>query len=96
MEKQEIIKNISAVIRRYLPGADYKIFLFGSWAKGGAEETSDIDVGILGKEKIPWDIMARILGEVKAIPTLRKIDVVDLNLVEDSFKNNVLEYAKPL
>ena len=43
MDKDQIIKS-------RLP-ADYKVLLFGSWAKGTALPQSDIDIAVLGKEK---------------------------------------------
>lgn len=95
MEKEIIIKEIVNIINKRLAG-NYKILLFGSWAKGDALETSDIDIGILGDKDAPQNLMAEIRQEIDNLPTLRKIDVVDLNLVEDNFKNSVLQYAKPL
>lgn len=95
MDKNTIIKKIIKIIRNYLSG-DYKILIFGSWAKDDALETSDIDVGILGKEKVLWSLMVKILEEVEKIPTLRSIDIVDLNSVDENFKNNVLRYGKVL
>ncbi len=50
MQKEEILKEIIAIIKKHLP-VDYNILLYGSWAKGNALETSDIDIGILGREK---------------------------------------------
>lgn len=95
MEKENIIKEAVGIISKHLT-SNYKILLFGSWAKGDALETSDIDIAILGEKEVPWDIMAKILNEKDNIRTLRSIDIVDLNLVEDSFRNDVLQYAKPL
>lgn len=95
MEKDKIIKEAVQIVREDLPD-DYKIFLFGSWAKGDALETSDIDIGILGKEKVKWSLMARILEKIERIPTLRSIDIVDLNSADRSFKNNVMKHAKIL
>lgn len=95
MEKSDIINKAIKIIRKYL-SPDYKILLFGSWAKGDALKTSDIDIGILGKEEVSWDIMVKILEEIYGIPTLRKIDVVDLNTKEKRFKDGVLGYAKAL
>lgn len=95
MNKDKIIKEIVKIIKEHL-SLDYKILLFGSWAKGNAMDVSDIDIGILGKGKAPWSLMVKILEKVENIPTLRKIDIVDLNAVEENFKSNVLQYAKPL
>lgn len=95
MQKDEIIKKTAEIIRKHL-GSGYRIILFGSWARGNALEASDIDMGILGKEKAQWDAMVKIREEVGDIPTLRKIDVVDLNLVDEGFKKSALKYAKTL
>lgn len=95
MEKENIIKEIVNIIKKYLAG-NYKILLFGSWAKGNALETSDIDIAILGEKKVSWDIMAKILEEKENIRTLRSIDIVDLNAKSEVFRNNVLKYAKAL
>lgn len=93
MNKNALIKETVAIIRKYL-SPEYKIYLFGSWAKGNATETSDIDIGILGKKKIAEKIMDKIARETDIIPTLRKIDIVDLNAKSKSFKNEVLSCGK--
>ncbi|MEK7123641.1 MAG: nucleotidyltransferase domain-containing protein [Patescibacteria group bacterium] len=95
MEKNTAIKEIIKIIRKYLSD-DYRIFLFGSWARGDASETSDIDIGILGKEKVVWSIMVKILEDVDNIPTLRKIDVIDFKTKDESFRKSSLSYAKVL
>jgi len=96
MDKNELIDEISKVIRRYLKKEDFKIFLFGSWAKESAEPASDIDIAIMGEKEIDDFLLMRIKGEVEAIPTLRKIDIIDLKAVDEKFKENILRYAKQL
>ena len=93
MEVEEIIKEAVSVIRRYVP-EEYKIFLFGSQAEKKAASGFDIDIGIFGPEKIPQRTFRRIKNEIDAIPTLRKIDVVDFNAVDKEFKENALSKAK--
>lgn len=95
MDKSTIIKEVTRIIRKYLSD-DYKIMLFGSWAKNNALDTSDIDIAILGKEKVSWSVMVKILEETDNIPTLRSIDIVDLQTKEDSFRSNIMQYAKTL
>jgi predicted nucleotidyltransferase len=96
MEKDEIIKEAVGVIRRYLPPEEFKVLLFGSWARGDAEERSDVDIGILGLRAVDDMLMLRIKGEIRAIPTLRRIDVVDLNQTDENFREEILSYAKSL
>lgn len=95
MDIHFIIKEVLLIIRRYLSD-DYKVYLFGSWATGTALPTSDVDIGILGNKEIPWEVMTRIRGEVDAIPTLRSIDIVDLNTKEKSFQENIIKSAIPI
>lgn len=95
MDKDRVINDAVEVIRAYL-GSEYKILLFGSWAKGDALETSDIDIGVLGNGEVPWGIMRKIRDEIEEIPTLRKIDVVDLQAKGEKFKEQVLSYARSL
>jgi hypothetical protein len=40
--------------------------------------------------------MLRIRSDISGIPTLRRIDVVDLQSVDEKFREEVLSYAKPL
>lgn len=92
MEKELIIKKTVDIIRNHL-SREYKIYLFGSWARGDATGFSDIDIGILGPDKVPWETMVKILEEVDDIPTLRSVDVLDLNSKSFDFRNNVLSYG---
>lgn len=68
--------------------------MFGSWAKGTAINESDLDIAILGPQAVEQEIIIRIKAGVDGIPTLRSIDIVDLNSVGEDFKNKVLEHAQ--
>lgn len=95
MNKDDVIDEVVKAIRLYL-GDDYRVFLFGSWARGDAAPVSDLDIGILGDEKVPREIMGRIKRIAEAVPTLRSIDVIDLRAKDERFRNAVLQYAKTL
>lgn len=83
------------IIQKHI-GKSCKIYLFGSWAKKNALPTSDLDIAILGKKKNSWETMAKIRREIEDIPTLRQIDIVDLNGVEKDFRKNILRSGKLL
>lgn len=95
MNKAKILKTVKEIVRNYLP-SDYKVMVFGSWAKGNALKSSDFDIAILGKKKVPWESMVKISQEVENLPTLRSIDIVDLNAVEKNFKDKALEHTQIL
>lgn len=95
MDKEAVIKEVKRIVRRRLP-SEYRIVLFGSWARGNAQETSDIDIGIVGEKKVPWPLMAEILEEARDIQTLRSVDVVDLKAKSKEFQEKILQYARPI
>jgi len=96
MEREEIIRDAVKIIRRHLPAREFEIVLFGSWVRGDARETSDIDIGVAGPKPVDDVTLLRIKSEIEGIPTLRRIDIVDLSKADDTFRLEVLNYARPL
>jgi predicted nucleotidyltransferase len=94
MNEQDIIQKVIAIIQKHLSRGAYSFSLFGSHARGDNYAGSDIDIGILGKNPVPYEIMTRIIEEKDELLTLRKIDIVDLQSVDAPFRENVLSYAK--
>lgn len=95
MLPEEIIKAVGDITKEELP-AEYRTVLFGSWAQENARPTSDIDIGIVGDRPVPHELMVRIRAQVESIPTLRKVDVVDLQTVDPRFREVAIKQAKPL
>ena len=50
-----------------------EVILFGSWAKGTANERSDIDIAVRGIKDIE-----KLREDIEEIPTLRSFDIVDV------------------
>lgn len=82
--------KIKETVFGYLPPNEYQVFLFGSRAKGTNRKWSDYDVGVLGKEKIPYRIIARIENDLAESDIPFRVDVVDFNRVSDKFRNIAL------
>jgi len=59
----------------------YFFLLFGSWAKGTANEYSDIDIAVRGTKDIE-----KLREDIEGILTLRSFDIVDM----ESCKNELL------
>ena len=95
MDIDDTLIEVQKIIERHAPPGTQTI-LFGSWAKGDAQPNSDLDVGILAPKLVPFEIITRIRNEVEAIPTLRKIDVVDLNAVDAPFREAALAHHRVL
>jgi len=85
----EILAEVADIIARFLP--DARILLFGSRARDDAEPTSDFDIAIDARSKIPLDVMARIKDEIEELHTLKSIDIVDLNRANPAFKTIIVK-----
>ena len=85
----EILAEVADILARFLP--DARIFLFGSRARGDAEQTADFDFAIDAGSKIPLDVIARIKDEIEELRTLKSVDIVDLNRVNHAFKTIILK-----
>lgn len=79
---------ILQVLQKNIPQEDAKFYIFGSRAKGNYKEYSDIDIAVkLGKETLSADILGKILIEFSDSTLPYEVDIVDLNAIDDKFKN---------
>ncbi len=82
------IKNIFG---KHLDLSKHKIFFFGSRVTGKGSERSDIDIGILGDESVPREVLSRIVDELEELDILYKIDVVDFATAQNRFREVALQ-----
>ena len=82
----EVARFAAQVVRRHLPDANYRVFLFGSRAAGSARPRSDIDIGIEGPAPVARVTLAAIIDELEEAPTLYTIDVVDFRRLPERFR----------
>lgn len=77
-----------------------KFFVFGSRAKGNCTKYSDIDIAIQGDSDIPIDILDKIRSIFNNSTLPIEVDIIDLNSIEDNFKNiikdSLIELKNPL
>lgn len=92
-DREQQIKNmIVAQIAKFASQlGDRKVFLFGSRVSGGAKERSDFDVGVYGDSPLPLKEFFTIEDALDALPTLYKIDWVDLNQVASKFREEAMK-----
>lgn len=93
--EDQILNWIREGLRRYsveLKG--YRVILFGSRGRGDQCARSDFDLGILGDTPISLSTFYRISDFLEQIPTLYRIDWVDLNRASDSLRKNALNDAR--
>ena len=88
------IKQSLELVREELAG--YTVYLFGSRARGTARDRADFDIGVYGKTQLPLDTFYRISDLFEQIPTLHRIDWVDLHETSAQFRDQALQQAKVL
>ena len=85
MDLKESLKFIRDTVYKYLSEEEYEAFVYGSRADGTAQKWSDIDVGIRGTKKVPFDVLATIRGEIEDSDIPYLVDVVDFNRASEKF-----------
>jgi hypothetical protein len=71
-------------------GEDGVVYLFGSWARGEATRTSDIDVAIDPYDTFPRGMLARLRERLEESHVPYRVDVVDLRRTDPEFQRRVL------
>lgn len=83
---------ISEVLHKNIPQKDAKFYIFGSRAKGTFKEYSDIDIAIqLPEEKLSADTLGKILLEFNDSTLPYEVDVIDLNSIDEKFKDLIYD-----
>ncbi len=91
--KSMIIKQLHCA-KDLLQG--HKVFLYGSRVQGSARPRSDFDVGIWGKEPLSLKAFYQLEDMMEELPTLYKIDLVDLNRTGEKFQQEALKHVETL
>ncbi len=75
---------------RELMGPTTRVLWYGSWVRGTAVPRSDVDLAIVGDRRVPPALMVRVRARVDDLPTLRKIDLVDVCVVGEAMRERIL------
>jgi predicted nucleotidyltransferase len=59
-------------------GPDVRVIWFGSWVRGDADPHSDIDLAVDAERPLPAREVARLRAWIEELPTLYRIDLVNL------------------
>ena len=79
---------VLSVLKRNISDVDAKFYIFGSRVKGTNKKYSDIDIAIdLNGKKLDTSILGKILIEFQDSTLPFEVDVVDLNSIDEKFKN---------
>lgn len=86
--EKKYINFILKTINQNITCDNASFYIFGSRAKGNYKEYSDIDIAIdLNGEKIPADVLGKILINFEDSTLPYEVDIIDLNSIDENFKN---------
>lgn len=83
------IETVHRILTKHVPGRE--IWVFGSRARGGAKEFSDLDLAIVGDARLSLARLAALQGEFEESALRFKVDLVDWGAVSDSFRELIRE-----
>ena len=86
----EYVLEVKEFTRKFWQNQPVRIYLFGSWARGEAKRSSDVDIAIESK-----DDMSFLIGEFReALENsciIYNVDVVDMNFAAESLCKKIRE-----
>ena len=86
----EYVLEVKEFTRKFWQNQPVRIYLFGSWARGGAKRSSDVDIAIESRED-----MSFLIGEFReALENsciVYNVDVVDMNFAAESLCKKIRE-----
>lgn len=95
-EVQALIDEVVETIVRHIPEGPLRVYLFGSWVEGHALNVSDLDIAFDTERELGFDTYTDIALDVDDLPTLRKIDIVDVHSIGDGFRESILKRGELL
>lgn len=95
-DREQRIKTMIAEVMRQSASLlrGHKVVLFGSRAGGRARPRSDFDIGVIGDQPLPIKDFYEIEDMLENLPTLYKIDWVDLNKAAPSLREKALSISE--
>ena len=80
-----LVQELQRLAQKYqAEGLD--LFVFGSFARGEPYPASDLDLGVEWRQQPDPQTFARLYWEIQALPTIRKIDLVDFSQTGPAFR----------
>jgi uncharacterized protein len=88
------LSELLAILRQWVP--DRVVLAFGSRVTGNAKKFSDLDLAILGNEPLSSNVLANLADAFDESALPFKVDIVDWNTTNESFKKIIEQHAVPV
>lgn len=90
----QIEEKYQKIIKDILSKYPYSFYAFGSRAKGKAKKFSDLDICFFSN--IPWNVKSHIDEDFEESDIPYTVDLIDLSLCDESFRNLIQKDLIPL
>lgn len=87
--KPDHLKEVQRILGEHFPGVEARVI--GSRARGTAREHSDLDLALVGKERLEWRRTEALKDAFAQSDLPFTVDVLDWNAISDSFRRAILE-----
>jgi type I restriction enzyme S subunit len=81
------LKTIRRILGEHAAGCEVRAF--GSRVSGTAKDYSDLDLAIIGEEKLPRRVKMLLREAFEESDPPFRVDIVDYNAISDSFRSIV-------
>lgn len=89
--RQGYLERVHQIVLQHLKGQPVRVYLFGSWARGDAQRTSDIDIAILPIGLLQPGLLSHLQEALEESYVPYPIEMVDLSQTDVAFRRRVLE-----
>lgn len=89
--RDEIINEVKKIILDELKDVPVRVYLFGSWARGGEKRTSDIDIAIESKECLSSAVIIKLRSTFEESHIPYRVDIVNLDEADKKIYGKVIK-----
>jgi uncharacterized protein len=86
--EKKYLDQITGILKKYFN--EEKIYLYGSRIKGISRPCSDLDIAVLGSEKINLKTLSFIEDDFSESDIPFTVDITDALRVDESFRNKII------
>ncbi|HPN31156.1 MAG TPA: restriction endonuclease subunit S [bacterium] len=87
--REDFLKIIKNILKQNVP--DCEVRAFGSRVDWTATDSSDLDLAIVGKEKLNWKIIAKLKSVFEESILPFRVDILDWHSIPENFRKNILK-----
>lgn len=85
------LEELRGIVHSNVDTRRWKPVIFGSRATGQARKTSDIDIGLIGPEKLPDEVHAKLWDELDKSDIPYVMEIVDVSQTKPEFREIALK-----